>query len=111
MAKGHLSGVSVQPLALNHTDQLEARQEKLLLGLMREIVRMAGRKESLDIGVNLFPVSHDTLFCRDGIRTSTPGDASQTMSGGVTDNTASSMSSPVGQDHVWPQGNSPAEFV
>ncbi|KAF9569661.1 hypothetical protein CPC08DRAFT_652540 [Agrocybe pediades] len=41
------------------------RQEKLLQGLMREIVRMTAHKQPLEVGVPLFPFSHATLFRKD----------------------------------------------
>jgi len=42
-----------------------ARQERLLQGLMREIVRMTAQKQPLEVGVPLFPFSHSTLFRKD----------------------------------------------
>ncbi|KAF9056260.1 hypothetical protein BJ165DRAFT_1336075 [Panaeolus papilionaceus] len=41
------------------------RQEKLLQGLMREIVRMTAQKQPLEVGVPLYPFSHATLFRKD----------------------------------------------
>lgn len=41
------------------------RQEKLLQGLMREIVRMTVQKQPLEVGVPLYPFSHQTLFRKD----------------------------------------------
>ncbi|KAH9486846.1 hypothetical protein JR316_0000911 [Psilocybe cubensis] len=41
------------------------RQERLLQGLMREIVRMTAQKQPLEVGVPLFPFSHTTLFQKD----------------------------------------------
>lgn len=45
-----------------------ARQERLLQGLMREIVRMTAQKQPLEVGVPLFPFSHSTLFRKDESR-------------------------------------------
>lgn len=42
-----------------------ARQERLLQGLMREIVRMTAQKQPLEVGVPLYPFSHTTLFRKD----------------------------------------------
>ena len=39
-----------------------ARQERLLQGLMREIVRMTAQKQPLQVGVPLYPFSHASLF-------------------------------------------------
>jgi len=44
---------------------LTARQERLLQGLMREIVRMTAQKQPLEVGVPLFPFSHQSLFRKD----------------------------------------------
>ncbi|KAF9532019.1 hypothetical protein CPB83DRAFT_848197 [Crepidotus variabilis] len=41
------------------------RQEKLLQGLMREIVRMTAQKQPLEVGIPLYPFSHQTLFRKD----------------------------------------------
>jgi len=41
------------------------RQERLLQGLMREIVRMTAQKQPLEVGVPLFPFSHASLFRKD----------------------------------------------
>lgn len=39
-----------------------ARQEKLLQGLMSEIVRMTTQKEPLQVGIPLYPFSHERVF-------------------------------------------------
>lgn len=44
---------------------MTARQERLLQGLMREIVRMTAQKQPLEVGVPLYPFSHTTLFRKD----------------------------------------------
>ncbi|KDR85087.1 hypothetical protein GALMADRAFT_233700 [Galerina marginata CBS 339.88] len=41
------------------------RQERLLQGLMREIVRMTAQKQPLEVGVPLYPFSHTTLWRKD----------------------------------------------
>ncbi|KAG2159959.1 uncharacterized protein EDB93DRAFT_1073536 [Suillus bovinus] len=38
------------------------RQEKLLQGLMEEIVRLTSQKQPLEVGLPLYPFSHTTLF-------------------------------------------------
>ena len=42
-----------------------ARQERLLQGLMREIVRMTAQKQPLEVGVPLYPFSSSTLWSKD----------------------------------------------
>lgn len=39
-----------------------ARQEKLLQGLMSEIVRLTSQMQPLDVGVPLYPFSRETAF-------------------------------------------------
>lgn len=41
-----------------------ARQEKLLQGLMTEIIRMTSQMQPLEVGVPLYPFSHSGLFAR-----------------------------------------------
>ena len=43
------------------------RQERLLQGLMREIVRMTAQKQPLEVGVPLYQFSHTSLFRTDDI--------------------------------------------
>lgn len=42
-----------------------ARQEKLLQGIMQEIIRMTNQPEPLTSGVPLYPFSHATLFSKE----------------------------------------------
>ena len=46
-------------MILNHDS---ARQEKLLQGLMSEIVRLTRQMEPLEVGVPLYPFSRETAF-------------------------------------------------
>ena len=46
-------------MVLNHHS---ARQEKLLQGLMSEIVRLTNQVEPLEVGVPLYPFSRETAF-------------------------------------------------
>lgn len=46
-------------MELNH---ISARQEKLLQGLMSEIVRLTSQMEPLEVGVPLYPFSRETAF-------------------------------------------------
>jgi hypothetical protein len=49
-----------------------ARQERLLQGLLAEIIRMTSQKQPLEVGVPLYPFSHATAFV-DGQRTGSDG--------------------------------------
>lgn len=42
----------------------KARQEKLLQGLMTEIVRMTSQMQPLEVGVPLYPFSHAGVFAK-----------------------------------------------
>lgn len=55
---------------------LLARQESLLQGLMREIVRLTEHKTPLEVGVPLFPFSHAGVFRKNEKPRSPPEDAS-----------------------------------
>lgn len=44
------------------TYRFTVRQEKLLQGLMKEIVRLTTQKRPLEVGLPLYPFSHTTLF-------------------------------------------------
>jgi hypothetical protein len=59
---------------------LAARQEKLLQGLMREIVRMTAQKQPLEMGVPLYPFSHASLFAS---RTQSTGGVEEDPAGGM----------------------------
>jgi len=52
------------------------RQERLLQGLMREIVRLTGQKQPLQVGVPLYPFSHHSLFKKDGLPQESPSETS-----------------------------------
>ena len=41
-----------------------ARQEKLLQGLMSEIVRMTTQQQPLEVGIPLYPFSHARVFAK-----------------------------------------------
>lgn len=56
--------------------EFAARQERLLQGLMREIIRMTAHKTPLEVGVPLYPFSHTTLFRKDGSAGASPDSVS-----------------------------------
>jgi hypothetical protein len=65
MDTGHLSEVSAFQMIsvdLSIHQPHTARQEMLLQGLMREIVRMTAHQQPLEVGVPLFPFSHAGVF-------------------------------------------------
>lgn len=43
---------------------------------MREIVRLTGQKQPLQVGVPLYPFSHHSLFKRDGLPQESPSETS-----------------------------------
>jgi len=47
-----------------HTLNLLARQEKLLQGLMTEIVRMTTQQQPLEVCIPLYPFSHAGVFSK-----------------------------------------------
>src|SRR5579863_7190328 len=47
-----------------HTLISPARQEKLLQGLMSEIVRMTTQQQPLEVGIPLYPFSHAGVFSK-----------------------------------------------
>lgn len=51
-------------LSRTHVSHRTARQEKLLQGLMTEIIRMTSQMQPLEVGVPLYPFSHSSLFVR-----------------------------------------------
>ncbi|KAK7694814.1 hypothetical protein QCA50_002002 [Cerrena zonata] len=53
-------------LSYGSRSPIGTRQEKLLQGLMTEIVRMTSQMQPLEVGVPLYPFSHTTLFSKDG---------------------------------------------
>lgn len=48
-----------------YVDTHTARQEKLLQGLMTEIVRMTSQPQPLEVGVPLYPFSHASAFSKE----------------------------------------------
>lgn len=73
MVPGHPLAVSSHYSSYRHAlgkcrthTAFSARQEKLLQGLMTEIVRMTSQMQPLEVGVPLYPFSHTTLFSKDG---------------------------------------------
>ncbi|KNZ71447.1 Zinc finger transcription factor YRR1 [Termitomyces sp. J132] len=59
---GDINVLRFAMMEYGHRSPIGVRQERLLQGLMREIVRMTAHKQPLEVGVPLYPFSHQTLF-------------------------------------------------
>jgi len=62
---GEINVLRFAMLQYGQRSPIGIRQEKLLQGLMREIVRMTAHKHPLEVGVPLYPFSHQSLFRKD----------------------------------------------
>ncbi|KIM85323.1 hypothetical protein PILCRDRAFT_817327 [Piloderma croceum F 1598] len=59
---GEINVLRFAMLEYGNRSPIGTRQEKLLQGLMREIVRMTAQKQPLEVGVPLYPFSHAGVF-------------------------------------------------
>ncbi|KAK0465077.1 uncharacterized protein EV420DRAFT_937214 [Desarmillaria tabescens] len=66
---GEINVLRFAMLAYGQRSPIGTRQERLLQGLMREIVRMTAQKQPLEVGVPLYPFSSQTLWQKDESRT------------------------------------------
>ncbi|KAJ7293658.1 hypothetical protein C8J57DRAFT_1269605 [Mycena rebaudengoi] len=62
---GEINVLRFAMLAYGHRSPIGTRQEGLLQGVMREIVRTTAQKQPLEVGVPLYPFSHTTLWRKD----------------------------------------------
>jgi len=62
---GEINVLRFALLEYGHRSPIGTRQEMLLQGLMREIVRMTAHQQPLEVGVPLFPFSHAGVFGKD----------------------------------------------
>ncbi|RDB28815.1 Zinc finger transcription factor YRR1 [Hypsizygus marmoreus] len=62
---GEINVLRFAMMEYGHRSPIGTRQERLLQGLMREIVRMTAQKQPLEVGVPLYPFSHTSLFRKD----------------------------------------------
>ncbi|KAF8898643.1 hypothetical protein BD779DRAFT_26545 [Infundibulicybe gibba] len=62
---GEINVLRFAMMEYGNRSPIGTRQERLLQGLMREIVRMTAQKQPLEVGVPLYPFSHKTLFRKD----------------------------------------------
>ncbi|KAF9069139.1 hypothetical protein BDP27DRAFT_1522180 [Rhodocollybia butyracea] len=59
---GEINVLRFAMLAYGEKSPIGTRQERLLQGLMREIVRMTGHKQPLEVGAPLYPFSSSSLW-------------------------------------------------
>ncbi|KAF9499743.1 hypothetical protein BDN71DRAFT_1441313 [Pleurotus eryngii] len=69
---GEINVLRFAMLEYGKRSPIGTRQERLLQGLMREIIRMTAHKTPLEVGVPLYPFSHTTLFRKDGSAGASP---------------------------------------
>lgn len=62
---GEINVLRFAMLEYGSRSPIGTRQERLLQGLMREIVRMTAQKHPLEVNVPLYPFSHRSLFQKD----------------------------------------------
>ncbi|KAH9944047.1 uncharacterized protein BXZ73DRAFT_87019 [Epithele typhae] len=62
---GEINALRFAMLTYGSRSPIGTRQEKLLQGLMTEIVRMTSQMQPLEVGVPLYPFSHASLFPKD----------------------------------------------
>lgn len=75
---GEINVLRFAMLEYGSRSPIGTRQERLLQGLMREIVRMTAQKQPLEVGVPLFPFSHAGLWRKNEASQSSP-DAAAAM--------------------------------
>lgn len=59
--------VVIFAIIAKHAFDFLARQEKLLQGLMSEIVRMTTQQQPLEVGIPLYPFSHARVFAKSAV--------------------------------------------
>ncbi|KAJ7181742.1 hypothetical protein C8R43DRAFT_970241 [Mycena crocata] len=69
---GEINVLRFAMLAYGHRSPIGTRQESLLQGVMREIIRTTAQKQPLEVGVPLYPFSHSTLWRKDEASHSQP---------------------------------------
>ncbi|TRM66190.1 hypothetical protein BD626DRAFT_486984 [Schizophyllum amplum] len=68
---GEINVLRFAMLEYGRRSPIGTRQESLLQGLMREIVRMTTQKQPLEVGFPLYAFSHATAFAKDAVSQST----------------------------------------
>ncbi|KAG6820116.1 hypothetical protein H0H93_005263 [Arthromyces matolae] len=61
-AWGEINVLRFAMIEYGRRSPIGTRQERLLQGLMRDIVQLTTHKQPLEVGVPLYPFSHNTLF-------------------------------------------------
>ncbi|OCH95807.1 hypothetical protein OBBRIDRAFT_767116 [Obba rivulosa] len=69
---GEINMLRFAMLTFGSRSPIGVRQEKLLQGLMTEIVRMTSQMQPLEVGVPLYPFSHERVFAQSQERTGAP---------------------------------------
>ncbi|KAL1737326.1 hypothetical protein EV714DRAFT_196494 [Schizophyllum commune] len=64
---GEINVLRFAMLEYGRRSPIGTRQERLLQGLMREIIRMTTQKQPLEVGFPLYPFSHSTAFAKDAV--------------------------------------------
>ncbi|KAI0639794.1 hypothetical protein C8Q77DRAFT_1214234 [Trametes polyzona] len=106
---GEINALRFAMLTYGSRSPIGTRQEKLLQGLMTEIVRMTTQMQPLEVGVPLYPFSHAGVFSKETIPTDgtgaplpdstqyeTTSDSPTAMTGIVGSIASTSASSPTG---------------
>ncbi|KAF7339400.1 hypothetical protein MSAN_02153900 [Mycena sanguinolenta] len=77
---GEINVLRFAMLAYGHRSPIGTRQESLLQGVMREIIRTTAQKQPLEVGVPLYPFSHTTLWRKDEVsQHKSPEEGTSTM--------------------------------
>lgn len=75
MVWGEINALRFAMMEYGRRSPIGIRQERLLQGLMREIVRMTVQEQPLEVGLPLYPFSHTTLFGKDEVSQPEPQSA------------------------------------
>ncbi|KAJ6610076.1 hypothetical protein B0H10DRAFT_2061972 [Mycena sp. CBHHK59/15] len=76
---GEINVLRFAMLAYGHRSPIGTRQESLLQGVMRGIIRTTAQKQPLEVGVPLYPHSHLTLWRKDEASRTSPDESANTM--------------------------------
>ncbi|KAJ7169961.1 hypothetical protein C8R46DRAFT_896723 [Mycena filopes] len=76
---GEINLLRFAMLAYGQCSPIGTRQESLLQGVMREIIRTTAQKQPLEVGVPLYPFSHTTLWRKDDASHSSPDEGTSSM--------------------------------
>ncbi|KAJ7070957.1 hypothetical protein C8F01DRAFT_1108482 [Mycena amicta] len=91
---GEINVLRFAMLAYGQRSPIGTRQESLLQGVMREIVRTTAQKQPLEVGVPLYPFSRSTLWRKDDLTATPPGQSQARSPEGSTSGIAPLPASP-----------------